>query len=134
LLFGLTLPTTTTTIIAKIATFILVDHNSPFCYNIGIVINKEPKMTEFEKNCYGMSAQDIREQYMQSITARLSGLEMVAMGVLSDAQELMTFGNKQATDQARKNINIAKFILSEMMDKRESEEMVLVSSDGKEIA
>jgi hypothetical protein len=91
-------------------------------------------MTEFEKNCYGMSTEDIRGQYMQSITARLSGLEMVAMGVLSDAQELMTFGNKQATDQARKNINIAKFILSEMMDKRESEEMVLVSSDGKEIA
>ncbi len=90
-------------------------------------------MTEFEKNCYGMSAQDIREQYMQSITARLSGLEMVAMSVLSDAQELMTFGHAQATDQARKNINIAKFILSEMMDKRESEEMVLVTSDGKEI-
>jgi hypothetical protein len=77
-------------------------------------------MTEFEKNCYGMSAQDIREQYMQSITARLSGLEMVAMSVLSDAQELMTFGNKQATDQARKNINIAKFILSEMMEAKES--------------
>ena len=91
-------------------------------------------MTEFESRCYGMSQEDIREQYMQSITARLSGLEMVAMSVLSDAQELMTFGNKQATDQARKNINIAKFILSEMMDKRESEEMVLVSSDGKEIA
>ena len=91
-------------------------------------------MTEFESRCYGMSAQDIREQYMQSITARLSGLEMVAMGVLSDAQELMSFGNAQATDQARKNINIAKFILSEMMDKRESEEMVLVNSDGKEIA
>lgn len=76
-------------------------------------------MTEFEKNCFGMSEQAIREQYMQSITARLSGLEMVAMGVLSDAQELMTFGNKQATDQARKNINIAKFILSEMMEARE---------------
>jgi len=77
-------------------------------------------MTEFEKNCYGMSAKDIREQYMQGITARLSGLEMVAMSVLSDAQELMSFGNKQATDQARKNINIAKFILSEMMDAREA--------------
>jgi len=76
-------------------------------------------MTEFEKNCYGMSAEDIREQYMNSLTARLSGLEMVAMGVLSDAQELMTFGHDQATDQARKNINIAKFILSEMMDSRE---------------
>jgi hypothetical protein len=112
----------------------LVDNKSIWLYNIGIVIDKEKEMTEFESRCYGMSAQDIREQYMQGITARLSGLEMVAMSVLSDAQELMSFGNAQATDQARKNINIAKFILSEMMDKRESEEMVLVNSDGKEIA
>ena len=72
-------------------------------------------MTEFEKNCYGMSEADIREEYMESLTARLSGLEMVAMGVLSDAQELMSFNNAQATDQARKNINIAKFILGEIM-------------------
>jgi predicted peptidase len=112
----------------------LVDNKSIWLYNNGIVNNKEREMTEFEKNCYGMSAKDIREQYLQSITARLSGLEMVAMSVLSDAQELMSFGHAQATDQARKNINIAKFILSEMMDKRESEEMVLVNSDGKEIA
>jgi hypothetical protein len=75
-------------------------------------------MTEFEKRCYGMSTDDIRDEYMNSITARLSGLEMVAMGVLSDAQELMTFGHEQSTDQARKNINIAKFILSEMMEAR----------------
>ena len=88
-------------------------------------------MTEFEKNCYGMSAEDIREQYMQSITARLSGLEMVVMSVLSDAQELAAMGQSAAT---RKQLNIAKFILSEMMDKRESEETVLVNSDGKEIA
>ena len=77
-------------------------------------------MTEFEKNCYGMTEADIRDEYMNSLTARVSGLEMVAMGVLSDAQELMTFGNAQATDQARKNINIAKFILSEMMDSKVS--------------
>ncbi len=91
-------------------------------------------MTEFESKCYGISEQDIRDQYIQSITARLSGLEMVAMSVLSDAQELMSFGHAQATDQARKNINIAKFILSEMMEAKRNEEMVLVSSDGKEIA
>jgi hypothetical protein len=96
------------------------DQKTPKSYNIGIVTNKEHTMTEFEKNCFGMSEQAIREQYMQSITARLSGLEMVAMGVLSDAQELMTFGNAQAMDQARKNINIAKFILSEMMEAREA--------------
>jgi len=81
---------------------------------------KELKMTEFETKCYGMTTADIREQYMNSLTARVSGLEMVAMGVLSDAQELMTFGHAQATDQARKNINIAKFILSEMMDSKVS--------------
>ena len=83
-----------------------------------MMIEKGQKMTEFEKNCYGMSTEDIREEYMGSITARLSGLEMVAMSVLSDAQELMTFGHEQANDQARKNINIAKFILSEMMETR----------------
>jgi len=72
-------------------------------------------MTEFERNCYGMSEADIREEYMGGITAKFSGLEMVAMSVLSDAQELMAMGQ---TETARKNINIAKFILSEMMDAR----------------
>jgi hypothetical protein len=132
LLFGAISPTTTTTtIIAKLATLILVDQKDPFCYNSSIVINKEPKMTEFESRCYGMSQEDIREQYMQSITARLSGLEMVVMSVLSDAQELLAMDR---SDAARKQMNIAKFILSEMMDAKRDEEMVLVSSDGKEIA
>lgn len=84
-------------------------------------------MTDFEAKCYGMTEADIREQYMNGITARMTGLEMVAMGVLSDAQELMSFGHAQATDQARKNINIAKFILSEMMDDR------LLSQNSKKI-
>jgi len=70
-------------------------------------------MTEWEKNCYGMSEADIREEYMNSITAKFSGLEMVAMGVLSDAQELLEMDRKEA---ARKQMNIAKFILSEMME------------------
>jgi hypothetical protein len=77
-------------------------------------------MTEFERNCYGMSTEDIREQYMNSITARFSGLEMVVMSILSDAQELQSFGHAQALDQSRKNMNIAKFILSEMMEAKEA--------------
>lgn len=82
-------------------------------------------MTEFESKCYGITEQEIRDQYLNSITAKLSGLEMVAMSVLSDAQELMTFDSESATDRARKNINIAKFILSEMMDaKRTTKETV----------
>lgn len=81
-------------------------------------------MTEFESKCYGITEQEIRDQYMNSITAKLSGLEMVAMSVLSDAQELMTFDSDNATDRARKNINIAKFILSEMMDAKRNKETV----------
>jgi len=77
-------------------------------------------MTDFEQKCYGMSTEDIREQYMQSITAKFSGLEMVVMSLLSDAQELQTFGHAQALDQSRKNMNIAKFILSEMMEAKEA--------------
>lgn len=74
-------------------------------------------MTNFESQCYGMTEQDIREQYMDSITAKFSGLEMVVMGVLSDAQELLAMGRNEAS---RKQMNIAKFILSEMMDSKVS--------------
>lgn len=72
-------------------------------------------MTEFEKQCYGMTESDIREQYMNSLTARLSGLEMVVMSVLSDAQELLAMG---ATNDSRQYMNRAKFILSEMMEEK----------------
>jgi hypothetical protein len=75
------------------------------------------EMTNFETNCYGMTEQAIREQYMNSITAKCSGLEMVVMGVLSDAQELLAMGRNEAS---RKQMNVAKFILSEMMDSKVS--------------
>jgi hypothetical protein len=72
-------------------------------------------MTEFESKCYGMTEQDIREQYMESITAKFTGLEMVVMGILSDAQELLAMGR---SEESRKQMNVAKFILSEMMDEK----------------
>ena len=65
---------------------------------------------------FGMTRDEIREEYMNSITARFSGLEMVVMGVLSDAQELVAMGQQEA---ARKQMNIAKFILSEMVSAKE---------------
>jgi hypothetical protein len=74
-------------------------------------------MTDFETKCYGMSESDIRTQYMQSITARFSGLEMVVMSVLSDAQELLAMGRNE---ESRKQMNIAKFILSEMMEAKQA--------------
>ena len=77
-------------------------------------------MTNFEKNCYGMSAADIREEYMNSLTARLSGLEMVVMGIMSDCQEMLAMPSPRTLDDARRQMNIAKFILSEMIDAKES--------------
>jgi hypothetical protein len=66
---------------------------------------------------FGMTRDEIREEYMNSMTARFSGLEMVVMGILSDAQELVAMGQQEA---ARKQMNIAKFILSEMMSAKEA--------------
>ena len=72
-------------------------------------------MTDFEAQCYGMTEADIREDYIESITGRLTGQEMVVMGILSDCQEMLVrdFFTKE---DIRKQLNIAKFILSEMMD------------------
>ena len=80
-----------------------------------MMIEKETEMTEFEKNCYGMTEADIREQYMNSITAKLSGLEMVVMGMLSDCQEMANVDYFSKED-IRKQLNKAKFVLSEMME------------------
>lgn len=81
------------------------------------------------KEMFGMSESDIREQYMESITAKLSGLEMVVAGILSDCQEMLAYPyaadavmEVAAKESVRKQLNIAKFILFEMMDQREGVE------------
>lgn len=79
---------------------------------------KEIEMTEFEKNCFGMTQEAIREEYMNSITAKCSGLEMVVMGILSDCQELTSM---KRSEDVRKQLNVAKFILSEMMEAKQKE-------------
>ena len=76
---------------------------------------------------FGMSESDIREQYMESITAKLSGLEMVVAGILSDCQEMIAMNNPtipspNSNEYVRKQLNVAKFILFEMMDQREGVE------------
>ena len=76
-------------------------------------------MTEFEKNCYGMPESDIREQYMNNITAKLSGLEMVVMGIMSDCQHMLEHGFSK--EDIRKQMNVAKFILGEIMEAKMEE-------------
>lgn len=74
-------------------------------------------LTDFESKCYGMSENDIRKQYMDSLTARLCGQEMVVMGILSDCQEMLAMGaGAGAVEYVRKKLNVAKFILCEMKD------------------
>jgi hypothetical protein len=75
-------------------------------------------MTEFESKCYGMTEEDIRDEYINSVTAKCCGIEMVVMGILSDCQEL---GAMNKTEMVRKQLNVAKFILSEMMESREKQ-------------
>ena len=84
--------------------------------NLSAAVSRDMQRTR-EINMYGMTEQDIREQYIESITAKFSGLEMVVMGVLSDAQELGAMGR---TEAVRKQLNVAKFILSEIMDQKVS--------------
>ena len=81
------------------------------------VETKMRMMTDFEKNCYGISEDTIRKEYMNSLPAKFSGNEMVVMGILSDCQEMLE-RNYFTKDDIRKQLNIAKFILSEMMEEK----------------
>ena len=88
---------------------------SGFRHN-GIMINaKGNEMNEIA--VFGMTKSEIREEYMMSITAKLSGQEMVVMSILSDIQHVI--GNNET---ARQQLNVAKFILSEMMAEKRNKE------------
>ena len=79
-------------------------------------------MTDYaETKMYGMTAVQIRTQYMESLTAKMSGQEMVVMGILSDCQEMLGMGaGPRSVEYVRQQMNVAKFILCEMMDNKES--------------
>lgn len=74
-------------------------------------------MTDADFQMFGMSKADIRDQYINSITAKLSGMEMVVMGILSDCQEMQNYG-VDTKERIRKQMNIAKFILAEMIQEK----------------
>ncbi len=77
--------------------------------------------TYSETKMYGMTEQEIRRQYMESLTAKMSGQEMVVMGILSDCQEMLSMGTgARSVEYVRQQMNVAKFILCEMMDNKES--------------
>jgi len=88
------------------------------------MLSKKELMMSTETKMYGgLTEQQIRDQYMNSITAKCSGLEMVVAGIMSDCQEMIamknpTIGSPFTDELIRCNLNIAKFILFEMMDEK----------------
>ena len=79
-------------------------------------------MTATDLTMFGMTKADIRDQYINSISAKLVGVEMVVMGILSDCQEMIarrnpTIPHPNVDEFIRQQMNIAKFILGEMMQK-----------------
>jgi hypothetical protein len=68
-----------------------------------------------------MSTQDIRKQYMESLTAEHVGLEMVVMGILSDAQELQACNTARTLNWSRQHMNVAKYILSVMLEEKSTQ-------------
>ena len=78
------------------------------------------KSTEqMQLDMYGMNEDDINVYYMDSITAKLAGLEMVVAGILSDCQEELYMTNPRV----QKQLNVAKYILSQMMKAKRKEEV-----------
>lgn len=76
-------------------------------------------MTPQEQQMFGISKAGIHEQYINSLTSKTAGIEMTVMSILSDCQELIGDGGANGLnprmDGVRKQLNIAKFILVEMM-------------------
>lgn len=72
-------------------------------------------MTNEEYMMFGISEKAIRDQYIDGPWNKLVGTEMTIMSILSDAQHVMEFGDNES---ARKYMNIAKYILSDIMDQK----------------
>jgi hypothetical protein len=83
-------------------------------------------MTESDRReirMYGTTVDQMREAVEQSITFRFSGPAMMAMSLMSDCQEMVSYGPYDSDTWAniledqRQMLNRAKWILSEYMIK-----------------
>lgn len=76
-------------------------------------------MTEKEFKVYGMSVKAINHIFMQDRDP-----DWRAASLLSDVQEMLELigGDEAYREQARKTLNVAKYIMFEMMDRRETKD------------
>jgi hypothetical protein len=62
---------------------------------------------------FGCNPEKFVESIKESVTYKFSGAYMVAMGLMSDAQELIAM---DAKEKARQTLNLAKYIIGEISD------------------
>ena len=78
-------------------------------------------ITNTDTQMFGCTQEAMDDLYeanlYRSVLGDKTGCLMLAMGILSDAQEVMAHGN---TEQARQFINKSKYILSKLMDEEQS--------------
>lgn len=75
-------------------------------------------MTEAQKRevrMYGVTVEDMREAVEESLTFRFSGPAMYAASMMSDAQEMMAYGevDDMIREDVRQLLNRAKWVLFE---------------------
>lgn len=77
-----------------------------------------------EISCYGCTVAQMREAVEQSLTFRFSGPVMMAMSLMSDAQEHISdeYGevNWMRREDARQALNRAKWILAHYVPQQEA--------------
>ena len=69
-------------------------------------------MTTREISMYGCDIEDFVDSVFDSITYQACGANMVVASLMSDAQELMAYGDNES---ARQTLNRAKYLLSQVM-------------------
>ena len=67
-----------------------------------------------ELEMYGMLKADIEDEMRSATEPLMGGLPMMVMSILSNVQEEIAIGYHE---RARQNINICKYILSDIMKK-----------------
>lgn len=66
-----------------------------------------------EVRMYGCTEEELRNNIEGSITFKFSGPAMIAAGLMSDAQEMLSFAgqNENSRDHVRQMLNQAKWVL-----------------------
>jgi hypothetical protein len=82
----------------------------------------EPTMTqEQEIKVYGMTVSEMKEMVENSILYKIGQMDMMVMGMMSDAQELVSYRQDAwLIEEQRRLLNRAKWVLAHYVMNREA--------------